>query len=76
MTWRKTAIAAILVAFAIAVIAWQVLTDRDPLPDSGEKDIPAERPKKNNAARKPKKRVLLERLSRMGIWYCHYSLIS
>ena len=57
MTWRKTAIAAILVAFAIAVIAWQVLTDRDPLPDSGEKDIPAERPKKNNAARKPKKRV-------------------
>lgn len=58
ITWRKTAIAAILVAFAIAVIAWQVLTDRDPLSDSGEKDIPAERQKKNNAARKPKKRVV------------------
>ena len=57
MTWRKTAIATIPVAIIVAIFAWQVLQERKPSSDSGEKEIPAERPKTSGAAEDAEKKA-------------------
>lgn len=49
MTWRKTAVAAVLSAAIIAIFAWQILPERKPSSGPGEKEIPAERPKTRRA---------------------------